>query len=138
MWIDCGETKNIQTKRDKQKNGETELKSYSMHCPQYFILTFHLDHYEILCHRIYMILVFVIIKLLCYYLLLAYCYVRFYNFLKSRNSSSYKVLTVYMIQICPKEKYFYFYIENSNQIYISFLNFYFNNFVIINLSEAEQ
>lgn len=49
MWIDCGETKNIQTKRDKQKNGETELKSYSMHCPQYFILTFHLDHYEILC-----------------------------------------------------------------------------------------
>lgn len=49
MWIDCGETKNIQTKRDKKKNGETELKSYSMHCPQYFILTFHLDHYEILC-----------------------------------------------------------------------------------------
>lgn len=49
MWIDCGETKYIQTKRDKQKNGETELKSYSMHCPQYFILTFHLDHYEILC-----------------------------------------------------------------------------------------
>lgn len=117
MWIDCGETKNIQTKRDKQKNGETELKSYSMHCPQYFILTFHLDHYEILCHRIYMILVFVIMKLLCYYLLLAYCYVRFYDFLKSRNSSSYKVLTVYMIQICPKEKYFYFYIENINHIH---------------------
>lgn len=72
MWIDCGETKNIQTKRDKQKNGETELKSYSMHCPQYFILTFHLDHYEILCLQIiYMILVFVIIKLLCYHWLIA-------------------------------------------------------------------
>lgn len=80
MWIDCGETKNIQTKRDKQKNGETELKSYSMHCPQYFILTFHLDHYEILCLQN----MFVIMKLLCYYLLLAYCYVRFYDFLKSK------------------------------------------------------
>lgn len=89
-------------------------------------------------YRIYMILVFVIIKLLCYYLLLAYCYVRFYDFLKSRNSSSYKVYTVYMILICPKGKYFYFYIENSNQIYISFLNIYFNKFVIMNLIEAEQ
>lgn len=85
-----------------------------------------------------MILVFVIMKLLCYYLLLAYCYVRFYDFLKSRNPLSYKVYTVYMILICPKEKYFYFYIENINQIYISFLNFYFNKFVIMNLIEAEQ
>lgn len=85
-----------------------------------------------------MILVFVIMKLLCYYLLLAYCCVRFYDFLKSRNSSSYKVYSVYMILICPKEKYFYFYIENSNQIYISFLIFHFNKFVIINLIEAEQ
>lgn len=38
MWIDCGETKNIQTKQDEQKNGKTELKSYSMHCPLYLSL----------------------------------------------------------------------------------------------------
>lgn len=43
-----------------------------------------------------------------------------------------------MILIWPKEKYFYFYIENIIQIYISFLNFYFNKFVIMNLIEAEQ
>lgn len=83
-------------------------------------------------YRIYMILVFLIIKLLCYYLF------RFYDFLKSRNSLSYKVYTVYMILICPKEKYFYSNIENINQRYISFLNFYFNKFVIMNLIEAEQ
>lgn len=41
--------KTFRLNETNKKIGETELKSYSMHCPQYFILTFHLDHYEILC-----------------------------------------------------------------------------------------
>lgn len=41
--------KTFRLNETNKQNGETELKSYSMHCPQYFILTFHLDHYEILC-----------------------------------------------------------------------------------------